>query len=797
MRLSRSDRRTCRHPGCLTLSVTSTRAKNGRLSVKGDIEPDRRRRGPRLFKWQRRMHISHMAAPESRGALMECLADDGDDNGPLEPSGAAAMDVDVHVVSDDEGDGLETILLLFPLNDTKTKRGCLLCPTTFVCDSGRDERTSKYWEHLDLKHAAVLKAVTKREATKQARASAKRSKSLKGAPKGSTDDIRAAIVGMVVEGNFSFKLATSPLFKEFIAVVGGPEAAACAMGRAALNTQLNGLMEAALKAVASMFTSCAAVSIAFDGWTSLANTNYLLISATFLLPHDGEYKLRTVRVAASAISGAGAPAADGPAAVVYSEAISRALTRAGISPTSRKLICATTDNTSLMPAICKAMSLRRVACGNHVLQLVLKAALGASGPVAALAIKIRFLCAFLKKSPNRTQEFHEIQRTLHIEAKGTGRAPALGLVRPVITRWSSYTEAFVRACSLRVAITRFAAQTAEALSAKTLKLTPKVATNFHKCRLSAVEWETMEALLPVLKAFNETVKGLQAENVIQPAAGVMALLRLSCGLFPTFPNEALHDGSRSTRVELDDANLVAVVNDVHYDFAFDPSDISTLWLSVSPRLVVSVRLQPLRSIDRLRDAVRRGASLRSTVELLVHLMHDQGDVLVNIVRGSTKRVDDIEDHLLAGRLETRRADLGSLRRLLVRLQRVLAPEPAALFRLLQKPPAWIGEEDRQDLRQSTEEFNLALSDMAALQERIKLLQEEIEGRVAEQNNRSLFVLTVVTVLALPINIIAGLFGMNVGGVPLAEHKHGFWIVVAIIVTFTVIAGWFAFHKKRD
>ena len=262
-------------------------------------------------------------------------------------------------------------------------------------------------------------------------------------------------------------------------------------------------------------------------------------------------------------------------------------------------------------------------------------------------------------------------------------------------------------------------------------------------------------------------------------------------------HEALHDGSCSTRVELDDDMLVAVVNDVHYDFAFDPADISTLWLSVGPRLVVSVRLKPLRSIDRLRDAVNRGAALGSTVELLVHLMHDQGDVLVNIVRGATARVDGIEDHLLSGRLGTRRADLGTLRRLLVRLQRLLAPEPAALFRLLQKPPAWIREDDKQDLRQSTEEFNLALSDMAALQERIKLLQEEIEGRVAEQNNRSLFVLTVVTVLALPINIIAGLLGMNVGGVPLAQHAHGFWIVVAIIATFTVVAGWWAFHKKRD
>ena len=261
--------------------------------------------------------------------------------------------------------------------------------------------------------------------------------------------------------------------------------------------------------------------------------------------------------------------------------------------------------------------------------------------------------------------------------------------------------------------------------------------------------------------------------------------------------ESLKDGPRSTRVELDDDVLVAVVNDVHYDFAFEPSDISTLWLSVGQRLVVSTRLQPLRSIDQLRDAVKKGARLRSSVDLLVHLMHDQEDVLVRIVRDTTARVDDLEDRLLAGRLETKRATLGSLRRVLVRLQRLLAPEPAAMFRLLKKPPHWILEDDLEDIRQSTEEFNVALRDMAALQERIKLLQEEIAGRVAEANNRSLFVLTVVTVLALPINIITGLLGMNVGGVPFNDNPLGFWSVVGIIATITAVAGWVAFRKNRD
>jgi zinc transporter len=90
-----------------------------------------------------------------------------------------------------------------------------------------------------------------------------------------------------------------------------------------------------------------------------------------------------------------------------------------------------------------------------------------------------------------------------------------------------------------------------------------------------------------------------------------------------------------------------------------------------------------------------------------------------------------------------------------------------------------------------------LSDLAALQERTKLLQEEIVAHTTEQTNRSVFLLTIATVVALPINIIAGLLGMNVGGIPLAQEPNGFWIILSVVAIFTGFAGWFAFFKQRD
>lgn len=261
--------------------------------------------------------------------------------------------------------------------------------------------------------------------------------------------------------------------------------------------------------------------------------------------------------------------------------------------------------------------------------------------------------------------------------------------------------------------------------------------------------------------------------------------------------DALREGSHSTRIEQADGALRAVVNDVMFNLEFIPSEIATLWIHANRRVIVTARLKPLRSVDRLRASVRDGELFRSPAELLVHLMRDQADLLVQIVRRTSADVDRIEDRFLSQRPTQSRLDLGAMRRTLTRLQRMLAPEPGAIFRLLARPPRWLHPDDVQDLRESTEEFSVVISDVAGLIERVRLLQEEIISRLEEQNNRTLFTLTLVTVLAMPINIVAGFFGMNVGGIPLAENRHGFWVMVILVAGFTGLAGWWAFSRRRE
>jgi zinc transporter len=255
--------------------------------------------------------------------------------------------------------------------------------------------------------------------------------------------------------------------------------------------------------------------------------------------------------------------------------------------------------------------------------------------------------------------------------------------------------------------------------------------------------------------------------------------------------ESLRSEVDATHLEQDGDSLVARIHDVLFDFTFD-APVATTTLCVKPRVLVSAHIRPWRSIDKLREAVAAGQVFRSPIEILARLLRDQASVLVDIVRRSKKRVGPMEEQLLAKRTSVSRGELASLRRMLVRLQRLLAPEPAAFFRLLNRPPDWIAEEELQNLLQAAEKFSTAISDTAALVERVKQLQEELSALVNAQTNRTLFVLTVVTVLALPINLVASLFGMNVGGIPLGQQPYGFFLVLGPLLVLTALLAYLAY-----
>lgn len=73
-----------------------------------------------------------------------------------------------------------------------------------------------------------------------------------------------------------------------------------------------------------------------------------------------------------------------------------------------------------------------------------------------------------------------------------------------------------------------------------------------------------------------------------------------------------------------------------------------------------------------------------------------------------------------------------------------------------------------------------------LQQRARLLQDELLAKLTDQSNQFLYVLSVMTAVLLPTNVITGLFGMNTEGLPFAGNLHGFWVVAFVALVISTI-----------
>lgn len=267
---------------------------------------------------------------------------------------------------------------------------------------------------------------------------------------------------------------------------------------------------------------------------------------------------------------------------------------------------------------------------------------------------------------------------------------------------------------------------------------------------------------------------------------------------PTSFKEVLHEERRSSRLAHSHLGLFAVLNEVTDESLHKGlPELSTLWLSVRQHWLLSAWDNPFHAVTELDARIAEGKiAFRNPVALIVYFLNGQADTLARILRHAADTANHIETRLLNNQLP-KRADLGGMRRNLMRLQRLLAPEPAALFRLINRLPHWIQEEDADYLHLATENFSVVLRDMTSLQERIKLLEDEIAARVSERTNHNVFILTSVTVLSLPLTIVAALFGMNVGGLPFRDSALGFWLVFLLAVLLTGLTLLWILRFLRD
>ncbi len=139
-------------------------------------------------------------------------------------------------------------------------------------------------------------------------------------------------------------------------------------------------------------------------------------------------------------------------------------------------------------------------------------------------------------------------------------------------------------------------------------------------------------------------------------------------------------------------------------------------------------------------------------------------------------LSELEDRIEETQDKEFRKSLGSIRRRAVILRRYLVPQRDVFTRLQFDGIEWFYHEHRNRFRECTDQLLRVIEDLDMIRERALVAQDLLETYMAENLNKAMYWLTVVAAIFLPLSLLTGLLGINVGGIPLAENAYGFAIV---------------------
>lgn len=278
------------------------------------------------------------------------------------------------------------------------------------------------------------------------------------------------------------------------------------------------------------------------------------------------------------------------------------------------------------------------------------------------------------------------------------------------------------------------------------------------------------------------------------AAGTRQWLETESGLDELLV-EALLFGESRPRCESYGEGLLVSLRGVNLNPGAEPEDMIALIMWVEPGRVVTVRRRRVMAVDAVRLSIDGGNGPATAGDFLAAVAEGLVERMGPVIDGLEEEAADLEEAVLSGDLADLRRKLVDLRSTAIALRRYIGPQREAMARLLTQQVDWLTPMDRRWLREVADRITRYVEDLDAARERAQIVQDELAARVSEQINRNMYVLSIVAAVFLPLGLVTGYLGINVGGIPGADWRWAFGVVGLMLLAIALVEIWL-FRRLR-
>jgi magnesium transporter len=259
--------------------------------------------------------------------------------------------------------------------------------------------------------------------------------------------------------------------------------------------------------------------------------------------------------------------------------------------------------------------------------------------------------------------------------------------------------------------------------------------------------------------------------------------------------------SKRQRPKVDDypEYLFVVLHFPVFDKRVQRLNAAELDVFLGPDFLITLPAVELLPVTRLFARCEDDASLRKQLfskgsgYLLYHVLDDLFDYCFPILDKIGHKLDTVEDEMFEGRAEEVVRDISNVKQEIISYRKIIKPERSTLRVLERRTKPFLPEELDvyfDDIVDSAERIWDLLDNYKEVVEGLESTNESV---ISHRQNEVLRLLTVFSVIILPLTLISGVFGMNVH-FPGEGTVAAFWVIAGVMLA--VMAGMIGFFRYK-
>ena len=255
----------------------------------------------------------------------------------------------------------------------------------------------------------------------------------------------------------------------------------------------------------------------------------------------------------------------------------------------------------------------------------------------------------------------------------------------------------------------------------------------------------------------------------------------------------LADETRPRTIVLKD-NLLLALRGVNLDPNSKPEDMKSIRLFISQNLIISTSRRTILSVTEMIEELKKGSGIKSSSEFIIELTYKMIDRIDDVIEKIHDRCDTLEDTIFDDKRRLQKAEILNIRKEIIVLKRFLVPQKEALIKLYNEQLSWLNEYQKIELRETNDQLIRHIEELDTVRDKVVLIQDEISNNLSGELNKKMYIMAIISAIFLPLTFLTGLLGINVAGIPGAEHENAFFIFTGIL--FLVVILQFTFFKKN-